>query len=149
MREQESKEERYLRERWQSQRDYYSKQAKRNKWWHQSLLLFSSISALVVPVLFNIAPVPTWIPTTLSVLVSITLLLENTYHFGDNWQTFRRTLEALKQERIYFEAGVTPYTDTQATFPLFVERCEGLIRAEGKIYFEQHKPQEQLSKGQP
>ena len=46
-----NKAETYLNGRWQQQRDYYSKQSTRNKRLHQNFLLFSSVSALVVPVL--------------------------------------------------------------------------------------------------
>ena len=53
-----NKAEQYLKGRWQQQRDYYSKQSARNKHWHQNLLVFSTIGALIVPVLLNIAEVP-------------------------------------------------------------------------------------------
>jgi len=133
------KAEAYLNGRWQQQRDYYSKQSARNKRWHQTLLLFSTIGALVVPVLLNIAEIPKWVPTILSVLVSVALALDNVYHYGDNWRSFRQTLEALKQERIFFETGIDPYADTRTAFPLFVEKCEEIMRGEGTSYFERHQ----------
>src|SRR5947209_7417894 len=116
-----SKVDQYLNGRWQQQRDYYSRQSARNKQWYQNLLLFSTVGALVVPVLLNIADVPKAVPTILSVLVSVALALESVYHYGDNWRTFRQALEALKEERVLFDAGVEPYTDPQTAFPLFVE----------------------------
>ena len=138
-----SKVEQYLKERWQQQRDYYSRQSARNKRWYQNLLLFSTVGALVVPVLLNISGVPKWVPTLLSVLVSVALALESVYHYGDNWRSFRQALEALKEERVLFEAGVDPYANPQTAFPLFVERCEDIMRIEGKSYFEWHKTKKQ------
>lgn len=138
-----TKEEQYLTGRWQPQREYYSKQSARNKQWHQYLLVFSTIGALTVPVLLNIAEVPKWVPTILSVLVSIALALENVYHYGDNWRTFRQALEALKVERVLFEANVDPYSDQHTAFPLFVERCEEVMQIEGKSYFERFKSKKQ------
>jgi len=138
-----SKVDQYLNGRWQQQRDYYSKQSARNKQWYQRLLLFGTVGALVVPVLLNIAEVPKVVPTILSVLVSVALALESVYHFGDNWRSFRQALEALKEERVLFDAGVAPYTDPQTAFPLFVERCEDIMRTEGKSYFERHKSKKQ------
>ncbi len=138
-----SKAEQYLKGRWQQQRDYYSRQSARNKRWYQSLLLFSTVGALVVPVLLNIADVPKLAPTILSVLVSVALALESVYHYGNNWRSFRQALETLKEERVLFEAGVDPYADPQTAFPLFVERCEDIMRTEGKSYFEQHKSKKQ------
>ena len=138
-----SKAEQYLKGRWQQQRDYYSRQSARNKRWYQSLLLFSTVGALVVPVLLNIADVPKLAPTILSVLVSVALALESVYHYGDNWRSFRQALEALKEERVLFEAGVDPYADPQTAFALFVERCEDIMRTEGKSYFERHQSKKQ------
>lgn len=137
------KAEQYLNGRWQQQRGYYSKQSARNKRWHQNLLLFSTIGALVVPVLLNIANVPKLAPTILSVLVSIALALESVYHYGDNWHSFRQALEALKEERVLFEAGIAPYTDSETAFSLFVEQCEDIMRTEGKSYFERYKTRKQ------
>ena len=133
------KAEQYLNKRWKEQREYYSKKSARNKRWHQFLLVFSTVSALTVPVLLNLTEVPKLVPTILSVLVSVALALDNVFHFGENWRIFRQTLEALKQERVYFEAGVEPYTDAQTAFPLFVQTCEEIMQAEGKSYFERHK----------
>ena len=133
------KAEAYLIGRWQQQRDYYSKQSARNKRWHQTLLLFSTIGALVVPVLLNVAETPKWVPTILSVLVSVALALDNVYHYGDNWRSFRQTLEALKQERVFFETGIGSYVESQTAFPLFVEKCEEIMRGEGTSYFERHQ----------
>ncbi|QBD76156.1 DUF4231 domain-containing protein [Ktedonosporobacter rubrisoli] len=131
--------EQYLKGRWQQQYDYYSQQAIYNKRWHQSLLLFSTIGALVVPVLLNIADIPKLVPTILSMLVSIALALEGVYHYGDSWRLFRQALEALKEERALYEAGAAAYMDPQKAFPLFVERCEDIMQIEGKGYFERHK----------
>jgi len=139
MQSQVNKAEHYLTGRWQQQREYYSKQSARNKQWHQNLLLFSTVGAIAVPVLLNLAEVPKLVPTILSVLVSVALALDNVYHFGDNWRSFRQTLEALKQERVYFDAGIEHYTDAQTAFPLFVQRCEEITQAEGKVYFEKFK----------
>lgn len=135
-----NKAEQYLNGRWQQQRDYYSRQSARNKRWHQYLLAFSTIGALMVPVLLNIDQVPKLVPTVLSVLVSVALALDNVFHFGENWRSFRQTLEALKQERVYFEVGIGSYADTQTAFPLFVQTCEEIIQTEGKSYFERYKP---------
>jgi len=140
---QDSKEEKYLNERWKPQRDYYSKAAKRNKQWHQSLLLISSLGAVLVPVLLSIPEIPKWLPIIISLLVSGALVLDNTLHFGDNWQSFRQTLEALKRERVYYENGLEPYSNSQSAFPLFIQRCEEIMGLEEKSYFEIRKRKEQ------
>src|SRR6266699_3191190 len=139
MQSQVNKAEHYLTGRWQQQREYYSKQSARNKQWHQNLLLFSTVGAIAVPVLLNLPEVSKLVPTILSVLVSVALALDNVYHYGDNWRSFRQTLEALKQERVFFETGIGPYVESQTAFPLFVEKCEEIMRGEGTSYFERHQ----------
>jgi hypothetical protein len=139
-------EEPYLNERWQQQRDYYSRQSARNKSWHQSLLLFSTVGAIIVPVLLNITAVPKLLPTALSVLVAVAIALDTVYHFGDNWRAFRQALEALKRERVYYENRVGPYADTDTPFSLFVQTCEAIVSEESKSYFEIHRPQKRENK---
>ena len=104
-----NKQETYLA-RWQNQRDYYSKKSAFNKRWHQSLQLFIGIIAVIVPVLLSLSTtVPEWIPGVLSLLVAIAAVVENVYHFGDNWRNFRQTLEGLKREKVFFDTGIEPY----------------------------------------
>jgi hypothetical protein len=135
----ESKVERYLQGRWQSQKDYYSQRSKQYKRWHQIFLLISTIGALIVPVLLSFSQVPKILPIIISLMVSGALAVDNIFHFGDNWLSFRQTLEALKRERVYFETQVKPYADAQTAFHLFVEKNEEIMGKEGEGYFEIHK----------
>ncbi|GER89735.1 hypothetical protein KDW_38970 [Dictyobacter vulcani] len=128
-----------MRERWQTQRDYYSKKARLYKQRHQGLLLVSSIGAAVVPVLLILPGMPVIIPTIISFVVSLALILDNTFHFGDDWHLFRQTLEALKQEKTLYTYNIEPYTEPSKAFPLFVRNCEEIMRMEGKNYFEHRK----------
>ena len=125
----------YLNGRWAEQRAYYSKNSAKYKSRHQNLLLFGSLSALLVPILLNINGVPALVPTVLSLLVSAALALDNVYRFGDNWRAYRSTLEAMKEERILFENNVAPYDDPETAFPLFVRHSENIMRKEHAGYF--------------
>jgi hypothetical protein len=125
----------YLKQRWQTQRDYYSKQSARNKSWYQSLQLFIVLGAIAVPIILNIPEVPKLIATILSGLIAGAAALENVYRFGENWRTFRQTLEALKRERVLFETGAGAYRKSENSFYLFVERVESLIGEETERYF--------------
>jgi hypothetical protein len=144
-----SKVQNYLDDRWQKQRDYYSKQARWNKFWHQWLLAFGAVGAVLVPVLLNLPQVPVLIVTILSLLVSIVIALDSIFHYGDNWKVFRQTTESLKRERILFDNQLDPYDDLDAekNFAKFVIRCEEITNLEGKQYFEIHKLNEKLTSG--
>jgi hypothetical protein len=144
-----SKEEQYLQGRWQSQKDYYSKQTKIYKLWHQIFLLISTIGALFVPVLLSFSQVPKLLPVIISLMVSSALALDNAFHFGDNWRSFRETIEALKRERVFFDMGIEPYADPQTAFQLFVQKNETIMGKEGEGYFEAYKPMERIARDNP
>ena len=130
-----TKEEAYLQERWQSQKDYYSKQSAQNKRLHQRIQLFITIGSIAVPILLSIAEVPKLIPTILSGLIAAAAALESVYHYGDNWRNYRQTLEALKREKALFSARAGSYKDLPNAFSLFVERVESLLSEETMRYF--------------
>jgi uncharacterized protein DUF4231 len=140
----ETKEEKYLTYL-KGQKKYYSDRSKKYKRYYQGLLLFSSIGALIVPVLI-VTDIPKIIPTILSALVSIGIAVENLFHFGDNWRIFRQTLEGLRQEQVLYDNHVGPYVDALDPFKLFVERTMTIMNSETTIYFEINKQKDQDSK---
>jgi hypothetical protein len=144
-----TKEETYLQERWQKQKDYYSKQSAENKRRHQGLQLFITLAAIAVPILLTIPNVSVVIPTVLSGLIAGASALENVFHYGDNWRNYRQTLEGLKREKALFEARAGTYGDPKKAFPLFVERVEALVSEETMRFFpeDRSKSQAQPSKG--
>lgn len=141
-----TKEETYLQQRWQSQRDYYSKRSAENRRWHQSLQLFIALAAVAVPILLNISQVSTVIPMILSGLIAGATALENVYHYGDNWRNYRQTLETLKRERALFDAKAGLYGDQKKAFLLFVERVESVLSEETVRYFPDERSKAQAQK---
>jgi hypothetical protein len=141
----ETKEEKYLKYL-QGQKKYYSDRSKQYKRSYQGLLLFSTIGALIVPVLIVTPDVSKILPTVLSALVSIAIAIENIFHYGDNWRTFRQTLEGLRQEQVLYDNHVGPYVDASDPFMLFVERTMTIMNSETTIYFEINKQKDQDSK---
>ncbi len=125
----------YIQERWQKQRDYYSKRSAWNKRWYQRLQVFMAAGAIAVPIILSIPEIPKPIPIILSGLVAISAAMENLFRFGDNWRNFRLTLEALKREKVLFDIGAGPYQEQENAFPTFVERVEALLSEEVKGYF--------------
>jgi Protein of unknown function (DUF4231) len=141
-----SKEETYLQERWQKQKDYYSKESDENKTRHLGLQLFVTLAAIAVPILLAIPAVPPVIPTILSGLVAGATALENVFHYGDNWRNYRQTLEGLKRERALFDARAGSYDDPKKAFTRFVERVEALVSEETMRFFPEDRSN---SKAQP
>ena len=127
----------YLENRWKSQKDYYSKNSRRNKKWYLRVKLFMGLGAVAVPVVLSIQePDLRIFAGVLSAFVAGAAVLENVYNYGDNWRTFRQTSELLKRERVLYEAGAGPYRYTKNREIRFVERCEEIIAEETGQYFQ-------------
>ena len=139
-----SRDEKYL-EHLKGQRKYYSDHSKKCKRSYQTLLVFSTIGAIIVPILIATPEVPKFLPIVLSGLVSISIAIENVFHFGDNWRSYRQTLEGLRQEQVLYENRVGPYADIPETFTFFVERCQTIMNTETGVYFEINKQKNQDS----
>jgi hypothetical protein len=130
----------YLQHRWEEQCRYYAEKADLNKVRHQRTQLFVAAGGVVVPVLLE---VPTIIPAALSLLIAMATAIENVYKYGDNWRTFRQTLEALKRERALYDARTGPYdTDPRTAFKRFVERSEAIFAEETNRYFQRDDERE-------
>ena len=142
------KQEHYLQNRWQDQEEYHAKKATRYKRWHLGLQVMVALGAVSVPVLLGITSVPKVAPTLLSLLVAIATAIENVFHFGENWRSFRYVSETLKRERFLFEVGAGPYKSSKTALLRFVENCESVINAEVKRFMDTGEEREQASQGQ-
>jgi hypothetical protein len=140
-----TREEKYFKH-WQGQREYYSKRSKTYKRNYYSLVLFSTIGAIIVPILIVTPDIPKIWPTILSGLVSISIAVENLFHYGDNWRSFRQTLESLRRERVLFDTCIGVYAEAQDPFILFVQRSDAIMNTETTLYFEINRQPSQNSK---
>ena len=131
--------------RWQSQKDYYSKRVGNYKRWHLGLQLYMGVIAVFVPVLLSIPEVPKIIPSILSASIAAAAVIENVNRYGENWRTFRTTLESLKREKTLYDVGADAYKDLSVddAATLFATRTEDILRTEWTGYFP--SDQQQLS----
>ena len=135
-------------ERWQSQKDYYSKRVGSYKRWHLGLQLYMGVIAVFVPVLLSISEVPKIIPSILSATIAAAAVIENVNRYGENWRTFRTTLESLKRERILYDIGADVYKDLSVddAATLFATRTEDILRTEWTGYFPSDQQQPSQTK---
>ncbi len=135
-------------ERWQNQKDYYSKRVGNYKRWHLGLQLYMGITAVSVPILLSIPHISPLIPSILSGTIAAAAVIENVNHYGENWRTFRITLETLKREKILYNIGADVYkglsVDDAAT--LFATRTEDILRTEWTGYFPSEQQQSSQTK---
>ena len=134
-----SPEQAYLDNRWQSQKNYYSKNSGKNKKYYQSLQLSVGIGAVLVPVVLTVNalhPYNTLLAAIISAGVAIATAAENIFQYGNNWRNFRQASEGLKREKVLYETKTGPYRIAKDPFRRFVERCEDIIAVETGQYFQ-------------
>lgn len=133
----EAREKHQYMERWQSQRNYYSKNAAIYKRNHHIMQVFLIVLSPIVPALIAL-DVDRAIPGVLSLIIAIAAGLEGLFRYGERWRDYRQTLEALKSEKAFYLAGAGPYRQAKNPDVLFVERCERHISKEVGKYFEEN-----------
>lgn len=132
---------RFLRSRWLDQLLWLERKATRTRNLYYGLRLTTVVGALLVPALvsLNVADdtldgavtAATWI---VSLVVAISAAIEQFFHFGDRWRSYRRTVERLKAEGWLFLQLSGRYAANGAThesaYAAFASRTERLIGAD-------------------
>lgn len=136
-------EEKYLNERWQSQREYFSERARHYKRRYQGLMILIGISGALIPAVVTLdfpgdgvlgSEFSALFASFLGVVVTVATVIENTYNYGDNWRNFRLTLEALKREKAMYETRTGAYRNVEKAFDKFVTKTENIIAQDVKSY---------------
>jgi len=92
----------------------------------------AAVAAATVPVLINVPEVPSYVPTLLSLLVTILVSVEGLFHFREHWKNYDLMKSYLRQESCLFQAVAGSYRDKTPhdAFVLLVERVEDAIAKE-------------------
>ena len=125
--------ERYLKERYFPQIDWYNKKAKQNKRIYivfQWILIILSAATPIIIALDLAKP----IPIIISAIVAILTTGTKTFKFQENWINYRTTCETLKKEINFYKAGVDDYASVNDKEAKFVERVETLISRENTLW---------------
>ena len=106
------------------------------------------ITAVSVPILLSIPHIPPLIPSILSGTIAAAAVIENVNRYGENWRTFRITLETLKREKILYNIGADVYKDLSVddAATLFATRTEDILRTEWTGYFPSEQQQSSQTK---
>jgi len=125
--------QKFMKERYEDQLEWYENKAKKNKQIYISLQFILIVFSIVVPIVIVINYILTtstvlqWITIVMSIVVAILVSSLKTFNFQENWVRYRTTAENLKKELIFFRAQTGPYVNTQDIESLFVQRVESLI----------------------
>jgi len=133
--------ERYLKDRYYDQIEWYSEKARFNKRWYQIIQLLTIIVSALIPAIVCFGGESfEWIPAVLSIFIAILTGALNLFKFQENWANYRTTAENLKKEKWYFDARVGEYAYVEDPKALFVERVESLISKEHSDWLRKQKP---------
>ena len=97
----------------------------------------SIIASSLVPVLINttesvLISYPRFLPTILSLVVTILVSVEKLFRFREYWRNFDTAEESLKREKFMYQARTGEYDNKsdEDAFTIFVKRFEEKIKME-------------------
>ena len=128
----------YLEDRVQFKINLYFKKARRYRFYHLFFAVIIAISAAIVPVLINLKNDYYHfqeLATILSVLVTISVALQEIFRFREHWRNYNLIDTSLRREEMLFSMSAEPYASLKTPEKkrhLFVQRIEGLIEEERK-----------------
>jgi hypothetical protein len=149
---------RFLRSRWLDQVVWMEGKAEACQRLYYLLRLVAIIGGVVIPALVGIkfsdgiaAALIFWLTLIISLLVAVSLAVEQFFHYGERWRHYRRTVEALKVEAWQFFQLSGPYQSHPShreAYPAFAAQVEKILQGEFEIYITQVM-QEKKAEGKP
>lgn len=135
----------YLKERYDSQVDWYDGRANLNKrlyiFCQWCLIFFSAITPVAIAI--NQDKV---VPIIISSVVAILTTGMKTFKFQENWINYRTTCETLRKEIYYYEASIYDYAVLKDKEAYFVDRVESLISRENTLWLNIHREEHKEEK---
>lgn len=137
----------FLRSRWLDQVLWLEGKADTCQFRYYALRLMAIIGGVIIPALvsLNVRGEPTsgvvsWITFFLSLMVAISLAVEEFLRFGERWRHYRRTVEILKIDGWQFFQLSGPYkshSSHQVAYPEFAAHVEEILQGEVEVYITQ------------
>lgn len=141
----------YLKDRYQHQITYYDSKAGRNKkiynGFQWSVIVLSSL--LPVLVVKSIDAKYTLVAAGLSIVLAVGTSALKVFKFQENWLNYRQLAEAFKQEKHFYDAGISAYANAADKHAIFVDRVESLISRENAIWTNVHQQKDEPAGNSP
>jgi len=127
--------EKYLKERYEDQINWYDKKSIWNQKMYKRFQGIVIVLSVITPVLVAMRIEKThWLVVIVSALVAIGTTSLKTFKYQENWINYRTTCETLRKEIHFYNVGVGEYKDINNREALFVERVEALISRENTMW---------------
>jgi hypothetical protein len=136
----------FLRSRWLDQVIWMEGKADQTKRRYYALRLLAALGGVVVPTLVSLrstgrlGDVVRGLTIGLSLLVAMSVAVEELVRYGERFRHYRRTVEQLKSEGWQFFQLTGPYlghATHRDAYPLFAGRVEGIIQPSVEVYVAQ------------
>ena len=137
--------QKYLKERYYDQINWYDNKSLWNKKWYTRLQWGLIILSAMTPVLIAIDwrltdySILKWLPLIAAVLVAVLASALKTLNFQENWINYRTICETLRKEINFYDAGIGEYSNAKDKEALFVERVENVISRENSLWAPVHE----------
>ena len=146
-----------LRSRWLDQVMWMEGKAASAQKWYYILRLLAIIGGVVVPALVSLnlgsqqaSQCVRWLTFAISLVVAISVAVEEFLRYGERWRHYRRTVELLKIEGWQFFQLSGPYKSYGKhgeAFPVFAERFEDAFKHEVDVYITEVVKEKEEEKG--
>jgi len=137
----------FLRSRWLSQIDFMERQAYVQQRCYYVFRLAALVGGVIVPALVSLdvdgrhgGEWMRWLTVGLSLVVAISVAIEEFFRFGERWRHYRRTAEMLKSEGWSFFQKSGPYQSYPSladAYATFAAQVEAMSRQEVDTYITQ------------
>lgn len=122
----------YFEQRLDDQIAWYDRKSSVNQAAYKRLRLIEIIAAAAIPLLAGYAQQSVYVGVAIGVIgltVAVLAGIVNLYRFQENWNEYRATAEALKQEKYLYLVRAEPYNGDQP-LELLVQHVESLLKSE-------------------
>lgn len=136
----------FLRSRWLDQVLWMEGRADSARNRYYALRMITIIGGVIVPALVSLkvsdigGSVIHGLTFVVSLLVAISAVLEEFFHYGERWRHYRRIVELMKIEGWQFFQMSGPYRSYSShgdAYPAFAAAAEGIIQSDVDIYITQ------------
>lgn len=148
---------RFLRSRWLDQVLWMEGRAGSAQKWYYTLRLTAVVGGVIIPALVSLnisgraEPWVRWSVFVISLVVAISVAVEEFFHHGDRWRHYRQTVELLKSEGWQFfqlAGDYRRYPTHAAAYPRFAAKIEEITRQDVRAYISQIVDESGESTGQ-
>ncbi|MCF6159338.1 MAG: DUF4231 domain-containing protein [wastewater metagenome] len=133
----------FLQSRWLNQVLFMEAESNKARNQYYILRLIAVIGGIIIPALVSLNIIGTAVPGVLwgtfglSLVVAVSVAVEEIFHFGRRWRHYRQTVGCLKIEGWKYFQLSSPYqnySDHEDAYPLFASRIESIIQRDAEVY---------------